>query len=280
MQPLSVYQKPAMHLSWLIALVHGIRYKYFASPRCCTRAYFHLAEPHGPTAVPQCRRLLPSRGMTPTPRSRVRPSPARSGSALTTTCRARGPPAAGARRRVRGPQSRPERRAARCAPLLRACRNSNSNSRSAEDDSPYPEVRSAVANTDDPDMPCATFRAWFIGIVWAVIIPGLNQFFFFRFPSVTITGVSPRSRTSHERALTDSVQVVAQLITFPIVRLWARFVPGVKIFGVSLNPGPFTVKEHVLITIMASVGYQSAYAVRVLQPCKPDASDTYPPIVR
>ncbi|EKM51789.1 uncharacterized protein PHACADRAFT_262133 [Phanerochaete carnosa HHB-10118-sp] len=115
-----------------------------------------------------------------------------------------------------------------------------------EDDSPYPEVRSAVANTDDPDMPCATFRAWFIGIIWAIIIPGLNQFFFFRFPSVTITGV------------------VAQLITFPIVRLWARFVPGVKIFGVSLNPGPFTVKEHVLITIMASVGYQSAYATDII----------------
>ena len=57
------------------------------------------------------------------------------------------------------------------------------------------------------------------------------------------------------------MQVVAQLITFPIVRLWARIVPRVKIFGISLNPGPFTVKEHVLITIMASVGYQSAYAV-------------------
>ena len=59
-----------------------------------------------------------------------------------------------------------------------------------EDDSPYPEVRSAVANTDDPDMPCGTFRAWFIGMIWAVLIPGLNQFFFFRFPAVTISGAS------------------------------------------------------------------------------------------
>ena len=39
--------------------------------------------------------------------------------------------------------------------------------------------------------------------------------------------------------------------------------PNVKIFGVPLNPGPFTVKEHVLTTIMATVGYQSAYAVRL-----------------
>lgn len=58
-----------------------------------------------------------------------------------------------------------------------------------EDDSPYPEVRSAVANTDDPDMPVVTIRSWAIGLLWAIIVPGLNQFFFFRYPSVTITGV-------------------------------------------------------------------------------------------
>jgi hypothetical protein len=55
-----------------------------------------------------------------------------------------------------------------------------------EDESPYPEVRSAVANTDDPSMPSSTFRAWVVGLIWAIIIPGVNQFFFFRFPSITI----------------------------------------------------------------------------------------------
>ena len=44
----------------------------------------------------------------------------------------------------------------------------------AEDDSPYPEVRSAVANTDDPDMPVNTFRAWFIGFIWSIILPGMK----------------------------------------------------------------------------------------------------------
>jgi OPT family small oligopeptide transporter len=115
-----------------------------------------------------------------------------------------------------------------------------------EDDSPYPEVRSAVANTDDMDMPCNTFRAWFIGLCWAILIPGLNQFFFFRYPSVTVGGL------------------VAQLLSFPVGRLWARVVPRVKVFGVSLNPGPFTVKEHVLVTIMASVGAGSAYATDIV----------------
>ncbi|PPQ99373.1 hypothetical protein CVT24_009203 [Panaeolus cyanescens] len=117
---------------------------------------------------------------------------------------------------------------------------------SSEDDSPYPEVRSAVANTDDPSIPCSTFRAWVLGIIWAIIIPGLNQFFFFRYPSVTVTGV------------------VAQLLIFPIGRAWARLVPNVSIFGLELNPGPFSIKEHVLATIMASVGAGSAYATDIV----------------
>ena len=58
------------------------------------------------------------------------------------------------------------------------------------------------------------------------------------------------------------LQVVAQLLSYPIGRLWALTMPQVKILGVPLNPGPFTVKEHVLITIMSNVSYQSAYAVR------------------
>lgn len=59
-------------------------------------------------------------------------------------------------------------------------------------------------------------------------------------------------------------QYVALLLTFPAGRLWARFMPEVKILGVALNPGPFTIKEHVLITIMAGVGAGSAYAVYIV----------------
>ncbi|KAF8181623.1 small oligopeptide transporter [Pholiota molesta] len=111
-----------------------------------------------------------------------------------------------------------------------------------EDDSPYPEVRSAVANFDDPDMPASTIRAWVLGIFWAILLPGMNQFFYFRYPSVVIGGL------------------VAQLLVFPIGRAWVRICPSATILGFELNPGPFTIKEHVLVTIMASVGAQSAYA--------------------
>ena len=38
-------------------------------------------------------------------------------------------------------------------------------------------------------MPSSTLRAWIVGLIWAVLIPGVNQFFFFRYPSVSITQV-------------------------------------------------------------------------------------------
>ena len=58
------------------------------------------------------------------------------------------------------------------------------------------------------------------------------------------------------------LQLVAQLLSFPLGRLMARICPRVTIFGFPLNPGPFTIKEHVVVTIMANVGAESAYAVR------------------
>jgi hypothetical protein len=61
-----------------------------------------------------------------------------------------------------------------------------------------------------------------------------------------------------------SLQIVAQLLIFPMGRAWANYLPNVKVFGIEVNPGPFTVKEHVLSTIMASVGAGSAYATDIV----------------
>ncbi|KAF8237421.1 small oligopeptide transporter, partial [Tricholoma matsutake] len=122
----------------------------------------------------------------------------------------------------------------------------DSNSAVLEEDSPYPEVRSAVANFDDSDMPVATLRAWVIGLIWAAILPGMNQIFHFRYPSVAITGL------------------VAQLLVFPLGRMWARMLPVMTVLGIQINPGPFSIKEHVLVTIMASVGVESAYATDII----------------
>lgn len=45
----------------------------------------------------------------------------------------------------------------------------------SEDDSPYPEVRCAVANFDDVNMPSSTVRAWVLGLIWSMVLPGVNQ---------------------------------------------------------------------------------------------------------
>src|SRR5580658_1211974 len=53
------------------------------------------------------------------------------------------------------------------------------------------------------------------------------------------------------------------LLSLPICNAWARYMPNISFFGIPLNPGPFTIKEHVIITIMAGVGAIPAYAVSV-----------------
>ncbi|KAK0535631.1 hypothetical protein OC835_002306 [Tilletia horrida] len=115
-----------------------------------------------------------------------------------------------------------------------------------QDDSIYPEVRAAVSNVDDPTMPINTFRTWFIGLIATILLAGLNQFFSFRYPSVSISSL------------------VAQVVVFPFGVFLARVLPTKVVktpFGnMTLNPGPFNIKEHTLITIMANVSYVGAYA--------------------
>ena len=56
-------------------------------------------------------------------------------------------------------------------------------------------------------------------------------------------------------------QMIPLLLSYPIGKAWARYLPNVTLFGMSLNPGPFTIKEHVIITIMATTSDGTAYAV-------------------
>ncbi|KAJ6505760.1 OPT-domain-containing protein [Mycena vitilis] len=110
--------------------------------------------------------------------------------------------------------------------------------------SPYPEVRAVVDNHDNPRVPASTFRTWVIGTVLVAVGALLNQFFSIRFPNI---GVGPN---------------VAQILAVPLAKLM-EFLPNTEFdtFGYtwSLNPGPFNPKEHMLITIMANVGFVAPY---------------------
>ncbi|KAH0977154.1 hypothetical protein GBA52_026873 [Prunus armeniaca] len=112
----------------------------------------------------------------------------------------------------------------------------------AEDDdvSPIEQVRLTVTNTDDPTLPVWTFRMWFL-----------------------------------ELSLSSSPKSLSKSQALPIGHFMAKVLPTNKFhipgFGsrsFSLNPGPFNIKEHVLITIFANAGSAfgvgSAYAVGIV----------------
>ncbi|KAF9283788.1 hypothetical protein BGZ74_001858 [Mortierella antarctica] len=119
-----------------------------------------------------------------------------------------------------------------------------------EFNSPIEEVRATVSITDDPSIPCNTFRMWFLGLLFTAIISFVNQFFYLRQTTISI-GYS-----------------VVALVSHPIGHFMARVLPTRKfsLFGFvfSLNPGPFSIKEHVLIGTMTACNSGTAYAVDII----------------
>ncbi|KAG0302647.1 hypothetical protein BGZ98_007336 [Dissophora globulifera] len=119
-----------------------------------------------------------------------------------------------------------------------------------EDNSPIEEVRVTIPNTDDPTMPYNTFRMWTLGLFWTCVISFVNQFFYLRQTSISI-GYS-----------------VVALLSLPMGHFMARVLPTHRfnLFGweFTLNPGPFSIKEHVLIGTMAAVNTGTAYAVDIV----------------
>lgn len=121
----------------------------------------------------------------------------------------------------------------------------------AEENSPIEQVAMTVPATDDPALPVLTFRVWVLGALSCALLSFLNQFFWYRKEPLSISSVS------------------AQVAVVPLGRLMARALPG-RVFlkgrpwEFTLNPGPFSVKEHVLITIFATSGAGSVYAIHIV----------------
>ncbi|KAL8153905.1 hypothetical protein V2J09_011665 [Rumex salicifolius] len=123
--------------------------------------------------------------------------------------------------------------------------------------SPVEEVRLSVPTGDDPSLPVWTFRMWFIGILSCVALSFVDTFFNYRQENVTVS------------------MITVQVVALPLGKFMARVLPTTKYripgFGsreFSLNPGPFNVKEHVLISIFANAGSSfgggTAYAVGIV----------------
>ncbi|KAF7085380.1 hypothetical protein CFC21_088817 [Triticum aestivum] len=129
---------------------------------------------------------------------------------------------------------------------------------SEEENSPIEQVRLTVPTVDDPTLPVWTFRMWSIGLFSCSLLSFLNQFFSYRTEPLVITSLT------------------VQVASLPMGHFLARVLPRRKFRAPgllgggewSLNPGPFNMKEHVLISIFANAGYAfgggNAYAVMIV----------------
>lgn len=97
----------------------------------------------------------------------------------------------------------------------------------------------------DIDVPVSTIRAWTIGLLLTTIASALNSYFSLRAPTITITSI------------------VAQLVAYPVAMLWDLIFPDreFKVLGVKFNfkPGPFNIKEHTIIVVMANANFGGGF---------------------
>ncbi|KAG2694185.1 hypothetical protein I3760_08G129700 [Carya illinoinensis] len=123
------------------------------------------------------------------------------------------------------------------------------------ENSPIEQVALTVPVTDDPSLPSFTFRTWILGTLACVLLSFLNQFFWYRREPLSITSIS------------------AQIAVVPLGHLMASTMTDRVFFKgrrweFTLNPGPFNVKEHVLITIFANSGAGNVYAIHIVSAVK------------
>ncbi|KAI0067637.1 oligopeptide transporter [Artomyces pyxidatus] len=123
-----------------------------------------------------------------------------------------------------------------------------------EEDSPFPEVRASVSNIDDPDMPALTVRMWFVGLVLSMIGSALNVFFNFRAPAPSVVPLM-LLLVAHPIG-----KFLAYTLPITVYRL-PRYLGGVEF---SFNPGPWNIKEHVLVFIMSNVSVGPPYALNAI----------------
>ncbi|KAF5519979.1 Oligopeptide transporter 2 [Colletotrichum aenigma] len=107
-------------------------------------------------------------------------------------------------------------------------------------------VRTVVGFEDDPSLSVITFRSVLLSTVFCTIGSTVSQLSYFR------TTIAP-----------FPVFFVI-LASAPLGRLLARILPAYTVplgrFSFSLNPGPFSIKEHAIIGIAANAGSQGQWA--------------------
>ncbi|KAJ3292419.1 hypothetical protein HDU79_001445 [Rhizoclosmatium sp. JEL0117] len=105
-----------------------------------------------------------------------------------------------------------------------------------------------VPQTDDPSTPVFTVRSITLGTFWCILLSFANTALSFRTNAFAV-GAN-----------------VAIILSYPMGLFWAKALPS----GNIINPGPFSLKEHVLIYIMASCSGQPYGIDNVVAQVMPD----------
>ncbi|KAG0310137.1 hypothetical protein BGZ97_012762 [Linnemannia gamsii] len=112
------------------------------------------------------------------------------------------------------------------------------------------EDSAIVPITDDTTLVAITFRFWVISTFFGIVGAVIQQYYVFRNTPGTFSNF------------------FVNLASYAMGRAMARILPTEAIsigkFSLSLNPGPFNIKEHALIGIAVSTAASAAYAIIVL----------------
>ncbi|WWD21237.1 OPT family small oligopeptide transporter [Kwoniella shandongensis] len=110
-------------------------------------------------------------------------------------------------------------------------------------------IARTVPTTDDPSLPTLTLRVLVLGISFCILGASASQIFYFKSNAPSFSGY------------------FVILATYPLGHLLAneRVIPrGKWIGGWELNPGRFSIKEAILVSVLSSSGASSAYAADIL----------------
>ncbi|KAI8914276.1 OPT oligopeptide transporter protein-domain-containing protein [Gorgonomyces haynaldii] len=100
-----------------------------------------------------------------------------------------------------------------------------------------------VPLTDDPETAALTWRTVILGSLWALFLSIFNTIFSFRTNAFSLP------------------TAVATLLSYPMGIFLAKVLPRAKFLGLSFNPGAFTIKEHILIAIIAGTAGGKPYGI-------------------
>ncbi|WWC98020.1 OPT family small oligopeptide transporter [Kwoniella sp. B9012] len=110
-------------------------------------------------------------------------------------------------------------------------------------------IARTVPSTDDPTLPTLTLRVLVLGSTFCILGACSSMVFYFKSNAPQFS------------------QYFVILATYPLGHVLAneKIIPrGKRIFGWELNPGRFSIKEAILVSVLSSSGAAAAYAADIL----------------